>query len=64
VSTKRDHTEVISNMICGAVINYLLTMLIFGVSAQFAIGTTVIFFIASYIRSYTIRRLFRKGEKK
>jgi hypothetical protein len=60
----RDNLEVLTNMVAGALINYALTMLIFGVSAQFALGTTVVFFIASYIRSYTIRRMFRKGEGK
>tara|TARA_R110002020_G_scaffold175493_1_gene367429 strand:+ start:32844 stop:33005 length:162 start_codon:yes stop_codon:yes gene_type:complete len=50
-------------MISGAVINYTLTLVIFGVSAEFALGATSIFFTASYARSYIIRRLFRKTEK-
>jgi len=58
----RDNCEVLTNMLAGAVINYLLTMIIFGVSAKFAIGTTALFFSVSYVRSYIIRRMFRKGE--
>ena len=63
MSLIRDNIEVSTNMIAGAVINYLLTILLFGVSAEFALGTTVLFFIASYTRSIIIRRLFRKGEE-
>jgi hypothetical protein len=66
MSIKRDNCEVLTSMISGALINYGLTLLIFGVSAKFAAGTTAIFFICSYVRSYVIRRIFRKteGEKK
>jgi len=62
MSLKRDNLEVTTNMILGALINYLLTMLIFGVSAKFALGTTAIFFAASYARSFLVRRAFRKNE--
>jgi len=61
---RRDNAEVLTSMISGAVINWFLTLLIFGVSAKFAAGTTAVFFICSYIRSLVIRRLFRKGEEK
>ena len=62
MSIIRDNVEVSTNMISGAVINYLLTLLLFGVSAEFALGTTAVFFIASYARSIIVRRLFRRGE--
>lgn len=62
MSIIRDNIEVSTNMISGAVINYFLTLLLFGVSVEFALGTTVLFFIASYVRSIIVRRLFRKGE--
>ena len=62
MSLKRDNLEVTTNMILGALINYLLTMLLFGVSAEFALGTTGIFFMASYARSFAVRRAFRKSE--
>jgi len=62
MSLVRDNIEVTTNMILGAVINYLLTLLIFGVSMQFALGTTMLFFSVSYVRSYIIRRIFRKSE--
>lgn len=64
MSLVRDNIEVTTNMILGAVINYLLTLLIFGVSMQFALGTTIIFAVASYVRSLLIRRCFRKNESK
>ena len=48
MSLKRDNAEVLTSMISGAVINYLLTLAIFGVSGNFAIGATAVFFICSY----------------
>jgi hypothetical protein len=64
MSRTLDNAEVATSMVSGAVINYLLTMLIFGVSHTFALGTTALFFCVSYLRSYIIRRIFRKiGER-
>lgn len=60
---KRDNLEITISMISGAVINYLLTLYLFGVSAEYAIGTSVVFFTCSYLRSIIIRRIFRKGEE-
>ena len=59
---KRDSTEVTVNMVLGAVINWLLTLVIFGVTPEFAIGATAIFFCVSWVRCYLIRRWFRRGE--
>jgi hypothetical protein len=59
-----DNAEVMTSMVAGAIINWLLTMAIFGVSVEFAIGTTAIFFCVSYARSYVIRRIFRRIEER
>jgi O-antigen/teichoic acid export membrane protein len=59
-----DSLEVTISMVSGSIINWLLTMAIFGVSVEFAIGTTAIFFCVSYARSYVIRRIFRRIEEK
>ena len=64
MSKKRDNAEVLTSMVSGAVINWLLTLAIFGVSVEFAIGTTAIFFVCSYVRSYVIRRIFRSYEQR
>ena len=64
MSAKLDNLEVTTSVIVGGLINYGLTMLIFGVSHTFAAGTTILFFCVSYARSYVIRRIFRKiGER-
>lgn len=60
----RDHFEVIVSMISGMAINYTLTMIIFGTGAMETFGISLIFFVFSYLRSYIIRRIFRKGEVK
>ena len=64
MSMRRDNAEVLTSMISGGVINYLLTLAIFGVSTRFALWTTLLFFAVSYCRSLVIRRLFRKGEER
>jgi membrane protein implicated in regulation of membrane protease activity len=49
-------------MISGMIINFGLTMLIFGVTIGHATGATAIFFVVSFARSYLIRRWFRRNE--
>ena len=61
---KSDIKETTVNMVLGLVINNLLTILMFGVSFNFAIGTSCIFFIVSFIRSYAVRSYYRKKEEK
>jgi predicted membrane protein len=62
---KHSHYEVLTNQILGIVIGWLIVYFIFplmGVETNYihATASTVIFFISSYIRSYTVRRLFNK----
>jgi hypothetical protein len=62
-SKKHSHYEIATNMIAGLVIGWLIVFLIFplmGVetTAAHATASSGIFFIASYIRSYLIRRIF------
>jgi len=61
---KQDHKEAATNVILGGIINYLLTLLLFGVTAKFAVWTTLIFIIASYGRALLIRRYFRRHHEK
>jgi hypothetical protein len=64
LSISRDVFEVTTNMVAGAVINCILTYYLFGVSPSFAILSTGIFFIVSWLRSYAFRKLFRRLENK
>ena len=66
MSKKKDHAEVTTNMLVGAGINWLLTLFLFGTSPGYVTFTTLVFMVASYLRSYTIRRIFRnyvRGDK-
>ena len=63
-SKKNSHYEVLANQIAGIIIGWLIVYFIFPLLEklgldQFGIATasTVIFFITSYARSYTIRRI-------
>ncbi len=58
-----DALEVTVNMIAGILINYLLTVVMFGVSLEFAAATSFVFFVASWTRSYIVRRIFRKCDE-
>jgi len=60
----KDLLEVTINMVAGAIITCVLTYYLFGVSPEFALLSTVIFFVASWIRSYAFRKLFRNLENK
>lgn len=62
--TKRDLTEVSINMIAGAVLNCVITYFLFEVTVEFALWSTLIFFVASWVRSYGFRLLFRHIENK
>jgi hypothetical protein len=59
----RDHLEAASNVILGAVINYALVLVFFGVTAQKAVWTTAVFIAVSYGRTLTIRKWYRRREK-
>ena len=58
-----DVMEVNVNMVVGAVINTTITYYLFDITPQFALVSTGIFFIASWVRSYGLRRLFRYLEE-
>jgi hypothetical protein len=60
----RDALEVNTNMVGGAVINCVITYYLFGVSPEFALLSTGIFFVTSWLRSYGFRKLFRYLENK
>lgn len=62
MSAKSDLIETSVNMISGMIVNFSLTMLIFGVTIGHATGATAIFFVVSFARSYLIRRWFRRNE--
>jgi len=59
---KRDITESITNMLIGAVINWVAVWIMFDVSAYFVTASTIVFFVLSFVRSLLIRRLFRRTE--
>jgi hypothetical protein len=52
--------ETLIDMVLGLIINYLLTLIIFGVTKEFALFATSVFFTCSFIRSYLVRRYFRR----
>jgi len=62
-SKKMSHLEVLTNQIFGIVIGWLIVYYIFPelknlTQSQLATSSAIIFFIASYIRTYLIRRFF------
>lgn len=62
-SNKHSHYEIITNSVLGILIGWSIVFFIFpfmGVetSASQASMSSVIFFIASYIRAYVVRRYF------
>ena len=59
-----DVQEVNVNMVVGAVINTTITYYLFDITPQFALVSTGIFFVASWVRSYGLRRLFRYLEER
>lgn len=54
-----DSLEVTVNMVGGAVINCILTFLIFGITITQALWVTALFFVVSWGRSFSVRRVFR-----
>ena len=50
-------------MFGGMVINAGLTLLIFDTSITHAMGATAVFFTASYLRTYLLRKAFRRLER-
>ncbi len=63
MSLKQDSTEAAANVILGGVINYLLTLALFGVTMKFAVWSTAVFVAVSYCRTIIIRRYFRRLER-
>lgn len=58
-----DLIEVNCNMFGGMVINCGITLLIFDTSLTHAMGATVVFFTVSYLRTYLLRKAFRRHEE-
>ena len=54
-----DLLETTTSMIIGMVINWCLVQVIFDVTPVFALGSTGIFFCASWVRCYLLRKVFR-----
>jgi len=64
-SKKLSHIEVVTNQIAGIVIGWLITYYILPLlgipfTATQSTVTTLIFFVASYIRMYALRRFFNQ----
>jgi len=59
-----DVMEVNVNMVTGALVNTVITYYLFDITPQFALVSTVIFFIVSWVRSYGLRKLFRYLEER
>jgi len=69
-SKAQTHIEVICNQIIGIAVGWLIVRYAFPPLERtlspsgLATVSTFIFFVASYIRLFTIRRIFNKGFKK
>ena len=59
MSKAKDRKEAWANVLIGASINWVLTLIMFGASPSFVTLTTLVFMVASWTRSYCIRRWFR-----
>tara|TARA_R110000765_G_scaffold52906_1_gene106256 strand:- start:215 stop:400 length:186 start_codon:yes stop_codon:yes gene_type:complete len=59
---KRDLFETFVQMVTGFMLNGLLTMWLLGVNVVEAIGLSAIFFVASFIRQFAVRLIFRRIE--
>jgi len=67
-SKKYSHYEVLTNQIVGIILGWSIVYFIFPfigipITKTDATISTVIFFIASYTRAYTIRRIFTRINK-
>ena len=52
--------EALCNAIIGLVVSWTLTAFVLGYTPAQAIGVTMMFFCASFLRSWAIREAFRK----
>ena len=59
---KSDLLETSISLFVGIVINAVLTVFIFNVSVTFALGSTAVFTVFSFLRMFILRRVFRKIE--
>ena len=59
---KSDLLETIVSLLVGTIINTVITVFIFNVSVTFALGTTVVYTVFSFLRMYILRRIFRRME--
>jgi len=67
-SKKHSHYEILTNQVVGIIGGWLVVYFIFPLFAHLSQGTiatiaSIIFFIWSYSRSYTIRRIFNRKLK-
>ena len=53
------HAEALTQNVLGLVIAFIILKL-WGMSTSESLGLQVVFFIASYIRSYAVRRVFSR----
>ena len=54
--------EALCNAIIGLVVSWTLTAFVLGYTPAQAIGVTLLFFCASFLRSWAIREAFRKWQ--
>ena len=54
--------EALFNAIIGLVVSWTLTAFVLGYTPVQAIGVTLLFFCASFLRSWAIREAFRKWQ--
>ena len=65
---KQTHIEVIANQIIGIIIGWLIVYLVFPLLSSLSQGelatvSSAMFFVASYVRIYVIRRIFERMRK-
>ncbi len=57
-----DFIESLLNMVVGVVVNGAISMLLFDITTTQALGATLVFIGASWVRHIVIRKIFRKLE--
>ena len=62
VAMGNDNQESLANTILGGAINWLITMALFGVTAEFALWSSALFFCVSLTRTRIIRYYYRRKE--
>lgn len=60
---RSDAAEALANAVFGVAVSWSLTWLVLGYSPEEAMGVTAMFFVASTLRAYVLRRIFRASEK-